>query len=160
MKTRILHTRFWSDPYIQSLTPTERAIFLYLLTNSKVNMCGIYEITAREISFETGYPEEEIIRIVKKFKEDKKIFTYKAWICILNHEKYNSYGKGDRQLPAFVRELTLIPQDFWDSLSTWDTSIHTSIYTRLNTEYIIPNKEREKIGLSDEDLDTIAKEIS
>lgn len=150
MKTRILHTKFWQDSFVADLSPSERLVFVYLLSNHKINMSGIYEMSGREISFDTGISLEEIKFFAKKLQDSKKMFFFRNWICITNHDRYNSYGKGEKQIPALIRELSYIPQEFWNALKEWDTSIYTSRYTRLNTEYRNPNKESRSI-LSPED---------
>ena len=52
-KQRYLSTSFWTDSYVEKLDPSEKLLFIFLLTNDSTNLCGIYEITTRRISFET-----------------------------------------------------------------------------------------------------------
>jgi hypothetical protein len=54
-KLRSVNTRFWEDPFVEELTPSEKLLFLYLLTNPLANLLGIYEITIKRISYDTGY---------------------------------------------------------------------------------------------------------
>jgi len=68
-KTRYIKTDFWSDSYIETLDPTEKLLFIYLFTNDRLDLCGIYEITLRKISFETGINEENLVKILTKFSE-------------------------------------------------------------------------------------------
>ena len=156
MKTRILHTKFWQDAYITDLSVSESWAFMYFLTNDKVNMSGIYEVTSREVAFYTKLSVEEIREFAKKFQNDKKIFFFESWVCLVNHDKYNKYGKGEKQIPALIKELSYIPQRFWSALKEWDTSIYTSRYTRLNTEYRNPNIENRSI-LTPEDEEQLDK---
>jgi hypothetical protein len=38
-KQRYVRTSFWTDKYIEELSPNEKLIFLYLLTNECTNLC-------------------------------------------------------------------------------------------------------------------------
>ena len=150
MKTRIIFTKFWFDDYIFELPVEEKLVFLYFLTNDKANMIGIYEVNPAQVSFDTGIPIVRIKEIAKKFQEAKKIFFHRNWVCIVNHQRYQSYGFGLHQGKAFAREFALVPQQTWDAVKEWDTSIYTSIYTSMhttaNTETLI---KKEEVGRQD-----------
>jgi hypothetical protein len=86
-KQRMIRDSFWTDSYVERLTPDEKLIFLYLLTNPLCNIGGIYEIRTKRIGFETGYDIEVIENILKRFERDKKILRHNDWICMVNHLK-------------------------------------------------------------------------
>ncbi len=44
-KYRVVNTRFWDDAYVAELSPNEKLIFLYLLTNALTTIGGIYELS-------------------------------------------------------------------------------------------------------------------
>jgi len=71
---RSVNTRFWEDPWVEELSPSEKLLFLYLLTCKYANLAGIFEITIRRISFETGLNNETIRNGLKRFAKDKKAF--------------------------------------------------------------------------------------
>lgn len=88
---RKVHTQFWSDPFVQTLSPEQRYFFLYLLTNEKTRQCGIYEITTRQISYDTGYNVETILILLEFFSSSGKILVSRETneIAVKNWEKYN-----------------------------------------------------------------------
>lgn len=49
-KQSIVDVGFWKDEYILNSTPEEKLLFIYLFTNEKVNICGIYQISIKSIS--------------------------------------------------------------------------------------------------------------
>ena len=57
---RKVHVSFWSDSWISSLTVEQRYFYLYILTNEKTTQCGIYEITKKQIAFDTGYSIDRV----------------------------------------------------------------------------------------------------
>lgn len=42
---RKIHISFWQDPFVLKLTPEEKYFYIYLMTNSKTNQLGCYEIS-------------------------------------------------------------------------------------------------------------------
>lgn len=70
---RKLHVSFWSDIFISGLTPEQRYFYLYILTNDKTCQCGIYEISKRQMSFDTGYSIPAIEKLIAFFTAKGKI---------------------------------------------------------------------------------------
>lgn len=88
---RKIHTSFWSDSFIQSLSPEQKYFFLYLLTNEKTKQCGIYDISKRHISFDTGYNIDTVSTLLNFFISAKKIVFSEETneLAIKNWDKYN-----------------------------------------------------------------------
>jgi len=72
-KLRSVSTAFWSDPFIEELTPSEKLLYLYFITNEKTNMLGIYELSIKKISFETGLNKETVLKALESFERINKI---------------------------------------------------------------------------------------
>lgn len=91
-KLRSVSTAFWSDPFIEDLTPIEKLLFLYLITNEKTNMLGIYEASDRKISFETGIDSESISNALKRFETLGKVKRVDNWVILVNFLKHQSFN--------------------------------------------------------------------
>ena len=50
----------WDDPWFASLTPRGKFLFLYFITNRRTSAVGCFEITLRQIEFETGLDQKQI----------------------------------------------------------------------------------------------------
>jgi hypothetical protein len=89
-KFRKVHTTFWDDNYIEKLSAEDRYFFLFLLTNPLCTECGIYQITLRKMAYYTGYTEDVIKAILKRFIDSKRIVhdTVTDEICILHKPNY------------------------------------------------------------------------
>lgn len=79
---RYISTSFWDDEWVQSLSFTEKALYLYLLTNPLTNIAGIYKIADRRIVFDTGLANDEVHRIMEKFEEAGKAFRHEEYIVL------------------------------------------------------------------------------
>lgn len=88
-KQRYIDTRFWSDNWVvEELNPLDRYLFLYLLTNDKTNIAGVYEISVKTIANETGIDKEEVSRMIERLKP--KVVYVDGWIVLKNFRKYQS----------------------------------------------------------------------
>ncbi|ENK0837862.1 DnaD domain protein [Clostridium botulinum] len=90
-KYRQLYTEFWNDSFVLELDPEEKYFYTYLLTNPNTSQCGIYELPKKIIEMQTGYKEETVDKLLKKFEGYKKIIYSEETkeIIILNWAKYN-----------------------------------------------------------------------
>lgn len=91
-KLRSISTSIWSDPFIEELTPQEKLLFIYLITNEKTNMLGIYELSERKISFETGIQKETLSNLLERFETLKKIKRVGNFLVICNFLKHQNYN--------------------------------------------------------------------
>ena len=113
----MIRDSFWTDTYIEKLTPDEKLLFIYLLTNPLCNVAGVYEIRAKRIGFETGYDVEVVETILKRFERDKKILRFEDWIVIVNHIKNQSLNPSIIQ--GCERIFNELPQDITNAVTGW-----------------------------------------
>lgn len=156
MKTRILHTKFWSDNYITTLNHREKLLFLYLITNDKVNLCGVYELPDKYILNELDFTPKKLDKIKQKLQEDGKFIFNSGWIVIKNVDKYNQYV-GEKNEIAKHREISLIPSHLRDTLSIGYSEVQD---TPSNKKSEIKDKKSViKNQKSEEGLEGLGKTI-
>jgi hypothetical protein len=136
---RKIHVSFWSDPFTSELDRDQKLFYLYLLTNERTSLCGIYEITKRQIGFDLGYNIDSVSKHLKYFIDMGKI-AYNSQTCevaIKNWGKY--YGSESPKVKTRVnKEIEEVK----------DTSLIEYIYSK-DTVSIPPHvrvrkKEKEK----------------
>lgn len=90
---RQIYPDFWADPKIvDDFTPEDKYFYLYLMTNPHTNLCGCYEVSIRQMAWETGYNEDSIGRLLRRMMEVHKVIRYDAVtreVLIHNWHKYN-----------------------------------------------------------------------
>jgi hypothetical protein len=91
-KLRSISTAFWSDPLIEDLSPKEKLLFIYLITNDKTNMLGIYESSIKKISFETGLSITETETVLKRLEGLGRIKYIGNWVFVVNYMKHQNYN--------------------------------------------------------------------
>lgn len=116
---RFISTNFWKDTYVIDLDPIEKILFLYLLTNPNTNIAGIYEISLRQIAFDTGIDKDMVAKILERFERDKKLQYRNGWMALNNWIKHQSINPKvalgiERiidDLPEWLRNELLEPDD-------------------------------------------------
>tara|TARA_R110000787_G_scaffold106939_1_gene214716 strand:+ start:1 stop:885 length:885 start_codon:yes stop_codon:yes gene_type:complete len=91
-KLRSINTVIWSDPWFEVLEPSAKLLFIYLVTNEKTNMLGVYEISVRKVSFETNISSLDIERYLKEFEVKGKIKYAENRVLLLNFLKHQNYN--------------------------------------------------------------------
>ena len=114
-KNRFINTKFWSDNFIVELNPLDRYLFLYFLTNEHTNIAGIYELSLRTISFETGIEKEMLEKMIKRL--DGKIYYIDGWVFIKNFEKHN-FARGHSKVVIGIENAKKdIPKNILDKIA-------------------------------------------
>lgn len=147
MKTRIVHTKVWKDEFFAELELIPKLLFLYLITNERINLSGRYEITDREILFDLSISKDQLLS-AKESLSEKFIFD-NGWVIVKNHDKYNNYS-GEKNEIAKMREMEYMPKGIQDRypidtvLPNGDTLRNQKPKT-INKKSEIINKKTETI---------------
>ena len=137
-KQRIVRDSFWTDSYIERLTPDEKLVFLYLLTNPLCNVAGVYEIRTKRIGFDTGYDIEVIDTIVSRLVKDGKLRVTGDWIMIANFIKNQSLNPSIEA--GITRVLSEMPEAIRNQLGLMGFDMKT---LKRSTTNFIEAKNRE-----------------
>lgn len=127
-KLRSVDTSFWSDPFIEDLTVDQKLIYLYLITNEKTNMLGVYEVSLKKMSFDTGVKIETVSKALEQFQKNGKIRYENNFLILLKFLKHQNYNPNMMKsaidvfngLPEFIRgkNVTLCKIDTLKSFET------------------------------------------
>ena len=110
-----IQERFWSDGWIRQLNALDRYLFLYLLTNGRSNLTGVYELPLDLMAAECGIDEKDL-RMSMLNRLEPKIYYKEGWVIIknfLNHRVSDSpkYLTGIRnqfdELPKHIQEISI-----------------------------------------------------
>jgi hypothetical protein len=150
-KQRMINTKFWSDGWIVNLDPIEKLLFLYLLTNERTNICGVYELPIKYMAIETGIDKDMVEKVLKRFTKDKKIYFIKGWVVIKNFIKNQNQGSPKVKV-GIEAELSKIPAEILtkikelDTLSKGiDTLSHLNLNLNLNSNLNLNNSVEPQV---------------
>jgi hypothetical protein len=108
-RQRYIETCFWDDSYVIHLDPSEKLLFIYLLTNPLTTICGIYEISLKRISFDTGFEHDTVKRILGRFERDERCLYRDGWLAMRNWIKHQKDAPGVQR--GIALQLEKVPQD-------------------------------------------------
>ena len=149
----MVNTRFWDDNYISNLDPIEKLLFLYFLTNTSTNICGVYEIPLKKIANETGIDKEMVEKIIKRFSKEKKIYYQDGWVVIKNFIKHQNtknpkIAKGIEieldNAPEHIRQIAYVYP--MDTLSHSNSNSNSNLNTNSNTKREPERKEYNSLS--------------
>jgi hypothetical protein len=136
---RSINTKIWCDEWFENLAPEEKLIWLYLLTNQQTNMLGVYEISIRKISFETGLSEDQIRAAFLIFEDARKAFYTDGFVILTNWLRNQSLNTNMRV--AAVQLYDRLPNDLKYKLNANPLKGFESLYQAFET---LRKKEKEK----------------
>lgn len=150
MRTRIIQTKFWIDSYIQSLKVSEKLLFLFFISNDRIEKTGAYEMTISDICHMTGIPNSEVIKIIEKFHNDNKISYIDGYVVCKNAKRYQDFSKGSaKQLEGYEKEVRSLPESVKDYLFNEIKLVPNQLPT--SSQLVIKNKE-ENIKNKEENI--------
>jgi len=91
-KLRSISTGVWSDVWFEELNSDQKLIWLYLITNEKTNMLGIYEASIKKISFETGVEKRRVDDALRRFEQDGKVKYRHSHVILVNFLKHQNFN--------------------------------------------------------------------
>lgn len=152
MSQRMINDTFWTDPYIEDLDPSEKLVYLYLLTNPICNIAGAYEIKMKRIAYETGFDKEMIDKILTRFMRDWKILRVDDWILIINFSKNQSYN------PNVLKGMQRIIDELPEKVKALKGFESLPYFTLLNLTLPNLTKPSEEKPLEVSDIEIFPKE--
>jgi len=91
-KQRVIKDEIWDDDWFYDLDPSEKLIWIFLLTNPRANITGIFKVNTRWVANLTGFDKDVVNNVFKRFVSDGKILWENDWIGIVNFHKHLAYS--------------------------------------------------------------------
>jgi hypothetical protein len=106
---RQIHTRIWTDPWFYALEPAERVLFIYLFSNGRANLTGVYSLPLAVMAVENKLDVEFVADTLVKFAGEGKAYYEDGWVWVpglLPHNVSNtSSAKVQAHLTASLDEV-------------------------------------------------------
>ena len=111
---RNIQTSFWTDAKVaDDFSPEDKFFYLYLFTNPHTNLCGCYEISKKQVAWETGYSTDTIDRLIERFQDVHDLIRYNAEtkeLLLLNWHKYN-WTSSEKFRKPLLKEIESVKTD-------------------------------------------------
>jgi uncharacterized small protein (DUF1192 family) len=147
---------FWTDSYIERLTPDEKLLFVYLLTNPQCNIAGVFELRSKRIAFETGYDIEVVENILGRFARDSKVFLFEDWIVLINSPKHQNIRNEkiqqgikrifEDELPTKLKEAMRSDESYMSHCTLlYSTLLNSTLpYPKEEKKVVVEKKDEDK----------------
>lgn len=158
MTQRIINDTFWTDPYIEDLDPSEKLIFIYLLSNPLCNIAWAYEIKTKRIAYETWFDKDMVEKILTRFQKDNKIMLSWNWIILINFAKNQT--NNPNVLKWMQRIIDSIPESIVKSLKGFESLPYFTLLYLTLPNYTILNSTSDESEINIIENNNIFKTIS
>lgn len=108
---RFISTSFWDDAWVQQLNPTEKFLYLYLMTNPLTNIAGIYQTTIKRMVYDTGMTESAIKKVLKRFESERKAYYRYGYMILPNwpkHQHWDGHSNVKKGIDTILKNLPTI----------------------------------------------------
>jgi hypothetical protein len=156
-----VHMKFWQNDFVLGLNAEERYFYIYLITNSMTNQCGIYKLNRKLAELETGYSFDKIEGCLHKFEEYGKVVVSKTTteILLVNWFKHNF--KGSKRAMAQVNKELKDVKDGELLKMVYDYCIKRQYPVKeIFSGVIIPGLETEQEAIEAKEIAEAAPEKS
>ena len=157
---RQLHQAFWASQSVESLDPIEKLIYLYLITGPLSNMEGLYKVSLKRMSFETGIEPDMCMKICKRLEDESLAGWRDGWVCVtqaanhmsssptmLKHSK-KVYEDTPGDVLAWVNGIGYqYPKGISDTLSIADNTLSYTRLDKTRQNKTTPKKVADKSAL-------------
>jgi hypothetical protein len=113
---RYISTSFWDDEWIQTLDPSEKLLYMYLMTNPLTNIAGVYKISVRRICFDTGFNADTIGHIMRKFQTAGKAFRIGEFVAMPAWPKHQKWEKAPKIRDGIIACLKELDSEMLETL--------------------------------------------
>lgn len=119
---RQFHTRFWASPFVDELDPSEKLLYMYMITSPQSNMEGVYRTTLKRIAFETGLERDAVQRIAERFEDAGQAGLYfdtdqACWVVVCQAPEHMNSS------PQIMRHASQVYQSVPDEVMDYAFSI-------------------------------------
>jgi len=111
---RQVYINIWKDPDYENYSPNMKLIFLYLCTNSNTSESGIYSITPKTISNETGVQIQTVKKLLSNGLKNVLYDFKNNFVFVRNFLKYNGGGRPDLLKKSIDKDYKIYKTELWN----------------------------------------------
>ena len=158
---------FWTDSKVSDdFTPDDKYFYLYLFTNPHTNLCGCYEVSIKQMAYETGLTENRVKSEIQRLEREHNVIRYceqTKEVLLINWHKYN-WTSSDKFMKPMLREVDTIKcKGFKDYLESIVNGEEVSIGYRYGMDTVSADEGYPidtTVSVSVSDTDTVSDTVS
>ncbi len=105
---RTIESSFWSDPKVRALDPDGKLTFLYLITNDRAHVSGIFYLPMAVLAHETGLTPDRVSSVVQSLIELEIIAVDSERSILWVKNLFRYQGRGPKNIASASKQLTTL----------------------------------------------------
>ena len=101
---RQIHIKIWKDGWFLDLPSDHKLLFIYLFSNERANLFGLYDLPVKVICFETDLDVETVNAGLEEFASKGKAFYEDGWIWVRSLLAYNAQNLKSPKTQAHLKK--------------------------------------------------------
>lgn len=141
---RQIHTCIWKDSWFIELKQSYKLLFIYLFSNERACLTGLYDLSLRVVAFETDLPMDVILAGLAEFERAGKVFYEDGMVWVPTLLRHNARNITSPKIQAHIRTLLSSTRDC-PLKSRWIEYYNTMVGERYRIDTLsIPNLESDR----------------
>jgi hypothetical protein len=108
---RQIHTCIWKDSWFLELPSDFKLLFIYLFSNERACLLGLYDLSIKVIAFETDLPIDTIEAGLACFARDRKAYYEDGMIWVPTLLKHNAQNITSPKIQAHIKAAIASTRD-------------------------------------------------
>ena len=108
MALRSIDQRYWTDPYVESLSATEKLVYIHLFSSAHTNLVGVFQASRRMIAFQTACPGVDAA--LERFRRDGKAIIDGGEVWLASYIRHQCTSS-PKMLAAMRAQLAKVESD-------------------------------------------------
>jgi hypothetical protein len=146
---RTLDTATWDDPWFADLEPDAKLFFIYLITNRRTNACGVYEVTERQMAFETNLAGDRIHTLLIGLAPRIQWYPAEQIVWVRNFYRHNCHSP--KMTTSAIGHLSRMPAhirrdvaEIYPELGSDEDRVSIGYAKGMDTDTQVKEKEKEE----------------
>lgn len=110
MALRSIDQRYWTDPYVESLSATEKLVYIHLFSSAHTNLVGVFQASRRMIAFQTACPGPDVDAALERFRRDGKAIIDGGEVWLASYIRHQCTSS-PKMLAAMRAQLAKVESD-------------------------------------------------
>jgi len=102
---RQIHTCIWKDSWFIDLASDHKLLFIYLFSNERANLAGLYDLSLKVIAFETDLDQDTIMEALGIFATADKVLYRGGMVWVPNLLRHNARNITSPKIQAHLRTI-------------------------------------------------------
>ena len=110
MALRSIDQRYWTDPYVESLSATEKLVYIHLFSSAHTNLVGVFQASRRMIAFQTACPGPDVDAALERFRRDGKAIIDGGEVWLVSYIRHQCTSS-PKMVAAMRGQLAKVESD-------------------------------------------------